>query len=293
MTVPAGQIPGVYHRKVGDIVVTAVSDGYLDGDVSVLQGIDHAQAEAEMAEVFRPARRTSVNTFIVHSGGRRALIDTGSSTYLGPTAGRLPANLAAAGVAPEDIDAILLTHMHPDHSAGLSDRDTGVRLFPKAELAMHENEPVHWRDDSAMGRATERERLLYFQAGREQIQPYGDAMRLFREGEVFQGITAVPAHGHTPGHTAYLIESGGECLFIWGDTVHVPEIQVPHPEVTIAFDTDPQAAAASRARLFDMAAADRLCVAGMHLHFPGFANLVRNGAGYRLIPEAWDQAFGV
>ena len=291
MPVPTSQIPGVYHRRIGDITVTALSDGYLDGDLTVLQGIDPAVGEAEMAAVFQPARRTAVNTFVVHSGGRTALIDTGSGTYLGPTAGWLGRNLKAAGIEPSAIDTILLTHMHPDHSAGLSDRETGARLFPNAELVMHENEPVHWADDAAMSRATERERLLYFQAGRDQIAPYKSVMRLFGSGEVFPGVTALPAHGHTPGHTAYLIASGDRSLLIWGDTVHVPDIQVAHPEVTIAFDTDPERAAASRMRLFDMAASDRLLIAGMHLHFPGFSHLVRDDGGYRLLPESWDQAF--
>ncbi len=291
MTIPASQIPGVYHRRIGDITVTALSDGYLNGDLAILQGIERADGEAVMAAAFRQAPRIAINTFVVHSAGRTALIDTGSGDYLGPTAGWLGRNLAAAGVAAGDIDTVLLTHMHPDHSAGLSDRETGARLFPNAELAMHENEPGHWHDDAAMSRATEREKLLYFQAGRDQVAPWKDATRLFRSGEVFPGVTAVPAHGHTPGHTAYLIASGADSLFIWGDTVHIPEVQLPHPEVTVAFDTDPQQAAASRARLFDMAASEKLRVAGMHLHFPAFSHLVRDGAGYRLLPEPWELAF--
>ena len=101
----------------------------------------------------------------------------------------------------------------------------------------------------------------------------------------------MPAHGHTPGHTAYLVASGDRSLLIWGDTVHVPDIQVAHPEVTIAFDTDPERAATSRLRLFDMAASDRLLIAGMHLHFPAFSRLIRENGGYRLLPESWDQAF--
>ncbi len=291
MPAPTGQIPGVYRRRIGDITVTALSDGYLDGDLTVLQGIDPAVGEAEMAAVFQPARRTSVNTFVIHSGDRTALVDTGSGTYLGATAGWLLSNLKAAGVEPSEIDAVLLTHMHPDHSAGLSNRETGERLFPNAELVMHENEPGHWADDGAMSRATEREKLLYFQAGREQIAPYKSVMRLFGSGEVFPGVTALPAHGHTPGHTAYLVASGDRSLLIWGDIVHVPDIQVPHPEVTIAFDTDPERAAVSRMRMFDMVASDRLLITGMHLHFPGFSRLVRENGGYRLLPESWDQAF--
>ena len=290
--VPGQQIPGVYHRRIGEIVVTALSDGYLDGSLEVLRNIGEEEGHRMLAAAFRPVpgRRTSVNCFAVYSGGRLALIETGCGTYLQPTGGKLQDNLRAAGIDPAAVEVVLLTHMHPDHSAGLTDRETGERRFPNAELVVHENEPRLWFDDAQMARADERGRALYFQAAREQTAPYRERTRLFRAGEVFPGITAIPAHGHTPGHSLFLISSGGESLLIWGDTVHVPEIQTARPEVTIAFDTDPDAAAASRRRVFDMAASDRLLVTGMHLHFPGFAHLERRGSGYGLVPEAWQHA---
>jgi glyoxylase-like metal-dependent hydrolase (beta-lactamase superfamily II) len=101
----------------------------------------------------------------------------------------------------------------------------------------------------------------------------------------------VPLHGHTPGHSGYMISSGNQSLLIWGDIVHVPDIQIPRPEVTIEFDTDPHAAAATRKRVLDMVTTDRLLVAGMHMHFPGFAHVVKRGEDYMMLPEPWDQAF--
>ena len=234
---PQQQIPGVYHRRVGDIVVTAISDGFLDGTLEVLRNISQDEARQILTDCFRPARRTAVNAFLIHSAGRLALIETGSGNYLQPTAGKVLTNIKAAGVAPTDIEAVLLTHMHPDHSAGLTDMATGKPNYPNAELVMHQREPEH-----------------------------------------------------TPGHTTFMISSGKEQLLIWGDTVHVPEVQTARPEVCMDFDTDQDMAAASRRKVFDMAATDRLLVTGMHLHFPGFAHLVRNGTGYRLIPAAWEQA---
>src|SRR5215472_10403821 len=241
--IPQEQVSGVFHRRVGDIVVTAISDGFVDGGLDVLRNIDQEEARRILAESFRPARRTAINAFLLYSAGRLALVETGSGNYLGPTAGKVLANIAAAGVDPASIETVLLTHMHPDHSAGLSDPATGRRYFSNAELVVHENEPPHWFDDDAMAKASERQRRLYFMCAREQIAPYKDRTRLFQKGEVFPGVTAIPCHGHTPGHTSFLISSGNEQLLIWGDTVHVPEIQTARPEVCMEFDTDPDAAA--------------------------------------------------
>src|SRR6201994_493757 len=287
---PSQQIAGVYHRKIGDIIVTAISDGYLDGNLEVMRNVDLDRASTILRDAFRPARRTSVNTFLIHSKGRLAIIDTGSGDYLLPTAGMVQRNLAAAGIDPKSIDTVLLTHMHPDHSAGLTDMSNGQLLFPNAELVMHENEPRHWFDDGEMSKSDERGKKLYFQAGREQVAPYKDRTRLFRQGEVFPGVTAVPSVGHTPGHTAFLVASGNDQLMIWGDTVHVPEAQTAIPAAGMAFDTDLAAAAASRKRMFDRVATDGLLIAGMHLHFPAFSRLARRGNAYALYPEAWVHA---
>jgi glyoxylase-like metal-dependent hydrolase (beta-lactamase superfamily II) len=281
----------VYHRRIGDIVVTALSDGTLERGPDMMRGQTAESVAVNFAAAFRPKIEISVNAFLIWSAGRLALVETGSGNYLGASAGHLLRSIAAAGVKPEQIDTVLLTHMHPDHSAGLTDLATGRRNYPNAELVMHENEPRHWLDDAAMARGTEREKLLFFKGGREQVAPYKDRWRLFAKAgaEVFQGVTTVPAHGHTPGHTGYLVASGKEQLLIWGDTVHIPEVQVPRPEVTMVVDSDPPAAEASRRRIFDMAASERLLVTGMHLHFPGFGHVAREGASYRFVAEPWAQ----
>jgi glyoxylase-like metal-dependent hydrolase (beta-lactamase superfamily II) len=179
--------------------------------------------------------------------------------------------------------------MHPDHSAGLVDRDTGAHHYPNAELVVHENEPKHWYDDAKMAGVSDLYKTMHFQWAREQTRPYHNRMRTFASGEVFPGVTAVTAHGHTPGHTAYLVASGEDRLLIWGDTIHIPEVQFARPEITMVPDTDPDAAAAMRRSLLDMAAEERLLVAGMHLHFPGFGHVARDGDGFRFHPDAWRQ----
>ena len=293
ITIPKQQIPGFYHRRIGDIVVTALSDGYLDGTVDVMQNISVSDATDLLTGAFRPGRRTSVNCYLIYSAGRLALVETGSGDYLLPTAGKLQANLKAAGVNPADIDTVILTHMHPDHSAGLTNPKTGEKFFPNAELVVHENEPKHWQDDAAMNAAPQRAKELYFQCAREQIAPYHNQMKTWSTAtEVFPGVRSMPLHGHTPGHSGYMVSSGKDSLLIWGDIIHVPEVLIPRPEVTMAFDTDPHAAAATRTKVFDMVTNDRQLIAGMHVHFPGFAHMTRSGDGYIMLPEPWDQGFG-
>ena len=290
--VPKTQVAGVYHRRVGDIVVTAISDGYLDGSMAVIQNIAEAEAAQLLRDAFRPVpRRTAVNCFLIHAGGRLALVDNGCGSAMAATGGRLFENLGAAGIRTTDIDTVLQTHLHPDHSNGLSDA-AGHRRFPNAELVLHAAELAFWHDDAAMAKADETSRARNFQAARDQMAPYvrAGAARTFEGGEVFPGVTAMPFPGHTPGHTGYLIASGAESLLIWGDIIHVPEIQIPRPEVTMAFDIDPTGAQATRRRVFDMVATDGLAWAGMHMHFPGFARLVRRDGGVAMLPEAWSGA---
>jgi glyoxylase-like metal-dependent hydrolase (beta-lactamase superfamily II) len=286
---PHIQIPPIYHRRVGDMIVTALSDGTLERSLELLRSVSVEEAQRLLTEAFRPGVLISVNAFVIQTADRLILIETGSGNYLGDSAGHLLRNLAIAGIDPNEIDTILLTHMHPDHSAGLTDMTTGRPNYPNAELVVHENEPRHWDDDAAMARGTDRQKRLFFQQAREQSAPYRQRMRTFRQGQIVPGITAIPAHGHTPGHSAYLLSSGGQQLLIWGDTVHIPEVQIARPDVTIDFDTDPHAAAASRRRILEMAATDRLLVTGMHLHFPGFGHIARRDNGFAFVPEAWQQ----
>jgi Metallo-beta-lactamase superfamily len=147
---PVQQISGLYHRKIGDIVVTAVSDGYIDGNLDLLKNVSVDEARAILVDAFRPVRRVSINAFLVHTKGGLVLIDTGTGGSMGATNGWIGRNLAAAGLDAKDVSAVLLTHMHPDHSAGLTDTSTGRPIFPNAELVMHEAEPRYWLDDGRL-----------------------------------------------------------------------------------------------------------------------------------------------
>ena len=280
------QVTGIYHRRIGDVVVTAISDGYIDAPYSVLQSISPVDAQTILTEEFKPTPpRISVNCYVIQADDKIAVVDTGSGDSMGPTLGLLAKSLMEINIDLKQIDTVLLTHMHPDHSNGLSNTN-GERLFPNAEIVVSEKDIEFWHDDSAMARANESQRVRYFEAARFQIAPYMDRLNS-ATGEVFPNIRAIDLSGHTPGHTGYMVESESDSLLIWGDICHVPDIQVKRPEVTMVFDTDPEAAINTRRRTFDMVSSDKVLVAGMHLHFPGFSYIMKNKDWYRIIPESW------
>jgi len=270
-------------QRIGDSSITAISDGHLTASLDILSGIDPTEA-LRMQEDAGTAEPSAIhiNCYLVRNGGRTVLIDAGAGG-IKQWGGHLIANLALAGVEPSDIDTVLLTHAHPDHVGGLMTA-SGEAAFPDAELVVHEQELAFWQDDGHLSHASERARGN-FQIARRAFDGYRDRLRLFSGGEVCSGITAVPLPGHTAGHTGYRLASGDRSLLIWGDIVHFPQIQVPRPDVSIAFDQDASLAAETRTRLLDIISADKLLIAGMHLGEPGFARIVRARGSYRVAYE--------
>jgi glyoxylase-like metal-dependent hydrolase (beta-lactamase superfamily II) len=268
-------------KQVGDFTVTAVSDGVLYSNHDVIL-LDKAESERLTGIPYGQPVPLDVNAFLIRHGDKLILSDAGSGHTMGPTLGKLPANLRAIGVAPEAIDLIMLTHLHPDHSLGLVD-EAGRAVFSKAQLIVHEIEAAFWLD--RVPQPTDSERVARgTKAQRIVTAPYRDRIRRIKDGEVLPGITATMRPGHTPGHTNFLIESGGERILMWGDIVHLASVQMARPDATLVFDVDPDVARASRARVLDFAAAERLVVAGAHLPAPGFGRVVRSGAGYSFEP---------
>jgi len=283
---PQRQAPGVHHLAVGDATVTALNDGMIDAAFEWLTGLPPAEATALHHAAFRHTPpKITVNAFLVHMPGRLVLVDGGCGTSMGPGTGELAAGLASMGVAPEHVDVVLATHLHPDHVGGLLDSD-GHAVFPNAELLVHEAESRFWGDDAVLAKLSDQDKD-FANLARAAVAAYGNRLRQVSNGEVLPGISAVPAPGHTPGHTGWLIASGGDSLLIWGDVVHMPGVQFARPDAGMGFDVDGAQAIATRRRIMDMAASDRLRVAGMHLDFPAFGHVARAGDGYAFVPEVW------
>ncbi len=278
--------PGFHTIRVGDITVTALNDGTFEGSLGMMAGIAPEAAEATLRQAGRRVPQImTVNSFLIRAGDHVALVDTGMGTLMGPALGHLPEWLAAIDVAPGSIDTVLMTHLHIDHVGGLTDA-SGAAAFPNATLVMHEAEAGFWLDEAIAAQAPEAARNSFALAA-STTAPYAGRTRLVADGEVLPGVAIMKLPGHTPGHSGFLITSGGASLLIWGDVVHVPPIQFAQPEVGLVFDTDIAEAKATRARVLEMAAAEKIMVAGMHLEFPAFGTVVRAGTGYAFVPTLW------
>lgn len=291
---PAGaQAPGIYRMKVGTYEVTILNDGsgalptkYFSGD---------AEGAAKLLEnAFvgsKDMAPTTFNEWLINTGDKLVLVDTGYSNAIGPLAGHLPKTLAAAGVNPADIDAVVITHIHPDHCLGLLTTDKQI-AFPNATVHVNGEELAWWLEGDMKipdGKPFFKE---LFEGGRAAFKPYVVAKRVqtFKDGaELVPGVVAVTAPGHTVGHTMVRIApSGGGQLLIWTDIAHSTALQFPEPERSIAYDLEPPKAIATRKKVMDMAATDRLMIAGTHIGFPGVGHVAKAGTGYAFVPVSWN-----
>jgi len=280
------QAPGFYRMALGDFEVTVISDGTADFPMAdLLKDMPRKDIDQLLARSFlgNPVE-TSVNAFLVNTGSKLVLIDTGAGMNFGPTLNRLIPNLKAAGYKPEQVDEIYITHMHGDHVGGLT--TDGKVNFPNAIVRADQHDVDFWLSPATLEKAGKDEKG-FVEAAQKAFKPYQDAGKLKPfEGdtELVPGVRSHASHGHTPGHTTYIVESKGQRLVLWGDLMHVAAVQFPAPTVTIKFDSDSKAAKAARLKAFAEAAKQKDWIGAAHLPFPGIGHIRAEGKGYAYVP---------
>jgi glyoxylase-like metal-dependent hydrolase (beta-lactamase superfamily II) len=290
------QVPGYYRLKVGDLEVTALFDGtgvfdphWLNGTKATMDGVVKALDEdPHMLDV-------ADTGFLVNTGKQLILVDVGAGTWWGgPAFGRLAGSLRGAGHTPEEVDIVLVTHLHSDHVGGLTTQD-GKRVFPNADVYVAKAESDFWLSPEIAAKAP-KDAQPFFQSAQAIAAPYIKAGKwhMFSGSEpIVDGVQVIPLPGHTPGHTGYEFSSKGQKILFWGDIIHALRVQLQHPEVTAIFDIDPPAALATRSELLSKLAREDVLIAGPHMNFPGLGHLHKEESGYSWAPvvftDQWDK----
>ena len=281
---------GYYHLKIGDYEVTALSDGTVPQDLhQLLKNAKPGEVDDLLKKDFQSNPvELSVNAYLVKNGDQLILVDAGTAGNFGPTLGHLTESLAHAGYKPEQINAVLVTHIHVDHIGGLMDGDK--MMFPNATIYISKPEVNFWLGPESAAKAPESLKP-YFAQAEASVGPYLKAgkVKTFTYGsELFPGIMPVATPGHTPGHTSYLLENKNQSLMFLGDIAHVAAVQFADPSVTIVYDVDQAAAALQRKKVFAEAAKHGCWIAGEHLSYPGIGHIRANGASYVFVPANYN-----
>ncbi len=280
------QAPGYYRMAMGDWQITAVSDGTVAVPFDkLLTHISPETLQSQMAKANMAVKaETSINAFVINTGKQRILVDTGAGPLFGDAGGHLPDNLRAAGIDPDTIDTVLLTHIHADHSGGVQ-RD-GKPVFRNATVRVDQRDVDFWLNPAHLNEVEESQRHTFAESERS-LRPViaADKLSPFRAPvQIIPDIEAIPAPGHTPGSVIYRVTHGGKTLMLWGDIIHAHPVQLPDPDVAIHFDVNQQQAVATRKQVLAQVAREGDWVAAAHIAFPGIGKVIVADKGYRWVP---------
>ena len=278
---------GFYRYSIGEVEIISLYDGVWEKphDEGFIDGatVDETKAALRAGGLTDAHVPIEFSTTIVKTGGKTILIDAGTGGQLAPTAGKMSAGMAAAGVAPEDVDTVVISHMHPDHIFGLMAPETNDQIFPNAEIQVGEAELAFWTDPSIIQRLPERRRGLA-QRIQATFPMWGNVSRYGDDAELATGLRSVSTPGHTPGHMAFHISSGNQELMIVGDLVLLPTVFARHPDWRPVFDSDKDQAEATRRAIMARVVDDGMMIAGYHFGFPNSGTLSRDGDGFLFAP---------
>lgn len=283
---------GHYRFSVGDIRATVLSDGIIEGPPRVYASdAPEAELQAVLQQAFLPSDHMTLNlnTLLIETGDRRILIEAGAGATMGPNGGRIFENLAAIGLGPEDIDTIVISHTHPDHVGNLRAADGG-RAFPRATVFVPKADWdffVASDPDLSYMPVPEEFRLRFAANIKNSLEPVMNHVELYEAGaDIVPGLTTIVASGHTPGMATFLVHSGNDQLLLTADLAYHPVVNVDRPWLP-GPDRDKDTALASRRRIFDRAAADRIPVLGFHFPFPGIGHMLKTDTAYAWVPANW------
>ena len=285
--------PAFYRFRIGEFELTALYDGIWERplDEKFVRNAPFVDVQKALADKFLPTDKLPLpfTAMLVNTGAKLVLIDAGTGGQMSPLAGSLVDNLRAAGIEPTQIDAVAISHFHPDHINGIRDKD-GALVFPNAEIHVPDPEWRYWMEDNSATSVPDFARGVFLNANRVFIGLAASVRRFNPGAEIVPGVTSIAAYGHTPGHVVYAIASGSQSLLVLCDTTNHPWLFVRNPEWQPIFDMDGPMSVEFRKRMLDRAAADRMLVQGYHFPFPATGRIARRGAGFEFVPVQWQPA---